>query len=193
MSVPKYIKEFTPRQKLLKKFSFIGSIALTIIWIVHIRITLPGDPIEIFIYPELYAFLVCIVVFTILYLKAWKLKIATAETDIFETIAYREKTSIKNLAKVKKIKERQVITIIDRLLAQEKLFGIVKDGLFISEKTVLPVCDICKKEITEALLMSLCPYCKRVFHKDHLIDYINEMEQKCPNCKHPLTLADIIK
>ncbi len=195
MSIPKYIKEFTPYQKLIKKISFFGSFASLIVWIIHLSVVLPADPREILIYPELYAFLICQSIYVALYLKSWKVKMADAETDIFETIAYREKTSIKNLSKVKKIKECQVITIIDRFLAQEKLFGIVKDGLFISEKTMSPVCEICKKEITDNFLMSLCPYCKRPFHKDHLIDYLNEMEQKCPNpnCKHTLTLADIIK
>ena len=193
MSVPKYIKELSKSQKILKDLLIIISFLVFIIWIIHISIDSPSVPGYIFLYPELYVFLTCIAGYTFFYIRKWKENIYYVESDILETIAYRSKTSIKSLAKVKKIKERNVKLIIQRLIEQEKLSGIIKDGLFISEVTMVPICSLCNKDITERLLMVLCPHCKRPYHKDHIIDYINEIEQKCPNCKNTLQLSDVIK
>ncbi len=193
MSIPKYIKELSKSQKILKKLLLIIAIIVFFIWIIHISIAPPTNPIYIFLFPELYVFIMCIAGYTYFYLRAWKEKIYFLESDILETIAYRSKTSIKSLASVKKIKERNIRLIIQRLIEQEKLSGIIKDGLFISEVTMIPICSLCNKDITERILMVLCPHCKRPYHKDHIIDYINEVEQKCPNCKNLLELSDIIK
>ena len=193
MSVPKYVKELSKLQKLIKKILFLIAFFSFIIWIVHLNIDSPSNPSLIFIYPELYIFLIGVIGYLYYYLREWKVNIYLAESDIMETIAYRSKTSIKSLAKVKKIKERNIKLIIQRLIEQEKLAGIIKDGLFISEVTMVPICSLCNRDITERILMVLCPHCKRPYHKDHIIDYINEIEPKCPNCKRTLDLSDIIK
>jgi hypothetical protein len=193
MSVPKYIKELSKTQKKLKPLLILVSLVSFLIWIVHLFIDSPSNPGFIFIYPELYIFLTCLIGYIYLYIRDWKEQIYFAESDLIETIAYRSKTSIKSLANVKKIKESNVKLIIQRLIDQEKLFGIIKDGLFISERTMVPICSLCNKDIKDRFLMVLCPHCKRPYHKDHIIDYINEYEQNCPNCKRFLELADIIK
>lgn len=194
MSVPKYIKEISKTEKFLKVISFIGIWGSFIFLMIHLSWGLPSNVLLLFIYPELYFFWVFLIGFGFLYLKSWKLNIYLAENDIYETIAYRKKTSLKNIAKVKKLNQKTVEAIINRLIQQDKLFGVIKDGLFISERTLTPICVICKKEIEDRLInLILCPYCKRPFHKDHIIDYLNEMEERCPNCGKVLTLADLFK
>ena len=193
MSVPKYIKVLSKSQRLIKKLLILVVIISFLVWIGHLFIDPPPNPVIIFIYPELYILLAGLIGYIYYFLREWKVGIYAAESDIIETIAYRSKTSIKSLAKVKKIKERNIKLIIQRLIEQEKLAGIIKDDLFISEVTMVPICSLCNKDITERILMVLCPFCKRPYHKDHIIDYINEMEPKCPNCKRTLELSDIIK
>ncbi|MFO8020361.1 MAG: RING-H2 finger protein [Promethearchaeia archaeon] len=192
MSVPKYIHEVSTWQKVIKIISLIVAILSLGYWIVHVFIQLPENPFEIFIYPEFFLFIIAISVYTFLYLRVWKERIYNLETDIFETIAYRKKTSIKNIARIKNLKERYVRAILERLIKQNKLFGSIKDGLYISDRTMKPSCSLCNKEIEDHLLMVLCPYCKRPFHKDHIIDYINDVETKCPECNTPLNISDII-
>lgn len=195
MSVPKYIKEVSKFEKKLK-WIFLTMVLITLItWIVHVGLKSPSNPVLILIFPEFYVFVGALFAFGYFYLKSWKEKVAKIETDIFETITYREKTSLKNLARVKKIKKSTVESIVQRLIDQERLYGVIKDGLYIAEKIMAPICSLCNNEIDDKLLLVLCPYCKRPFHKDHIIDYINEIEKKCPNpsCKHPLDLADIFK
>lgn len=195
MSVPKYIKEVSKLQKKLRFILLIVVFISLILLILHISLELPSEALLLFIYPEIYIFWASLIGYSYLHIRSWKEKIVKAETDILETIAYRKKTSIKNLAKVKGVKEGYVISIIQRLIDQDRLFGIIKDGLYISEHTMVPICSLCNKEINDRLLMVLTPCCKRPFHKDHLIDYINEYENKCPNpnCKKILELRDIIK
>ncbi|TFF93005.1 MAG: hypothetical protein EU544_06540 [Promethearchaeota archaeon] len=181
-------------QRVLKNFLLLGIFLSLIIWIIHLSFVPPSEATVILLYPELYFFIGGLVGYYFLYMQGWKAKVYQYENDIYETIAYRKKTSLRNISEIKHIKERLVKEIIERLIAQEKLFGSIKDGLFISERTMRPICAVCNKEIEDLHLnMVLCPHCKRSFHKDHLIDYINEMEEKCPNCKKSLTLADIIK
>jgi len=193
MSVPKYIKELSSLQKKLKFIFLIAVITSLVIWIIHLLIDLPSEVMLILAYPELYIFWGSLVGYAYYHIRSWKEQIVKAERDLLETIAYRKKTSIKNLARVKKIKESYAISIIQRLIEQDRLFGIIKDGLYISEHTMIPICSICNKEIDDRLLMVLCPYCKRPYHKDHIIDYLNEYEGKCPQCKRILELKDIIK
>ncbi|MHA1272170.1 MAG: hypothetical protein ACTSQP_05015 [Promethearchaeota archaeon] len=194
MSVPKYIKETTKLQRVIRILSFIGIWIFTIFWISHVIIELPSLPLLILLFPEFYLLILCVISYYYFSIKIWKEKILLHENDIYETIAYRKKTSIKNIARVKKISVKTVIRIIERLIQQDKLFGTIKDGLFISEKTMTPICTICNKEIEDRVInMVLCPHCKRPFHKDHIIDYINEMEERCPNCKKTLKIGDIIK
>ncbi len=193
MSVPKYVKGVSKNLRTIKSISIFTIFIIIIIWVIRVAIDLPDNPLLVLLFPEFFILIGTICIYAYLYLRTWKLMIYSAESDIFETIAYRDKTSIKNVASIKKLKEKTVELILKRLLEQEKLFGIIKDGLFISEKTMKPICSLCNKEISDRLLMVLCPYCKRTFHKDHLIDYINEMESICPNCKHEVWLGDIIK
>ena len=193
MSEPKYISSLSKRLKAVKKVSLGLMVGSLIVWFARVVIWTPSNPILIFIFPELYVFLASLTIHAYLRIKAWKFKIYSAEGDIFETIAYRDKTSIKNLAAIKDVSEKEVVKILTRFIKQEKLDGFIKDGLFISEHPMVPMCALCNKEISDKLLMVLCPYCKRTFHKDHLIDYINEKEEKCPKCEHELQLEDIVK
>ncbi|MGV9200471.1 MAG: hypothetical protein ACOC44_13215 [Promethearchaeia archaeon] len=192
MSVPKYIHEVSKWQRVIKIVSLVVAILSFGYWCLHVFAALPENPFEILIFPEFFLFLIMVIVYTFLYLRIWKEKIYKLETDIFETIAYRKKTSIKNIARIKNLKERYVRAILERLIKQDKLFGMIKDGLYISDRTMKPICSLCNKEIEDHLLMVLCPYCKRPFHKDHIIDYINEVEAKCPECNTPLKISDII-
>lgn len=193
MSEPKYIKPLRPLEKRVKPLSLLIALVFLIILIVRLVITSLQVPLSLFLFPELYLFWVFLSIYIYLHLRAWKEKIYYAENDIYETIGYRKKTSIKNIARIKDMRENMVEMIIERLIAQEKLFGVIKDGLYMAERTMNPICSLCNKDIEDPLLMVLCPYCKRPFHKDHIIDYLNEMEEKCPNCEVPLKLGDIIK
>jgi len=193
MSVPKYIKELSRFQKRLKLVLLFAILISLIIWIAHIYISNPSNVIIILLYPEIYIFWVALFGYCYLYIKSWKERIYYAENDIYETIAYRSKTSIRSISNVKNVSEKDVKSIIQRLINQEKLFGTIKDDLFISERPMTPICSLCNKDITDRLFMFLCPFCKRPYHKDHIIDYINEYKGQCPNCKRHLELSDIIK
>lgn len=192
MSVPKYVHEFSRWQKIAKVISLILAVLAFGFWCLHVVIELPENPLLILIYPEFFLFIAMISLNVFLYIRRWKERIYNLETDIFETIAYRKKTSIKNIARIKNLKERYVRAILERLIKQEKLFGVIKDGLYISDRTMKPICSLCNKEVDDYLNLTLCPYCKRPFHKDHIIDYINEVKGKCPECDTPLKISDII-
>ncbi|MHA1293609.1 MAG: hypothetical protein ACTSQJ_13200, partial [Promethearchaeota archaeon] len=161
MSIQKYIKEPSNFQRWLQIVLFFILITMVLIWIIHIFIAFPSNALLIFFYPELYFFWGSLFCYIFLYIRAWKFKIFNAESDIYETIVYRSKTSIKNIAKVKKLKEKYVQAIIERLITQEKLFGVIKDGLYISDRTMVPLCSLCNKNIDDKILMVLCPFCKR--------------------------------
>lgn len=178
---------------MLKLFSLIAIPITFIILIMHFILFPPPSVLFLFLFPEIYILVGTLTLYSFLHLRAWKYNVYNVESDVFETIAYRKKTSIKNIAKVKKVKEKMVEQIINRLIEQEKLFGIIKDGLFISDKSAQPICSLCHKNITDSILLVLCPYCKRPFHKDHLIDYLNDVENKCPSCEHLLKLGDIFE
>lgn len=193
MSNTKYVKVANKRLKISQYVLFFVGISTIIFLFIRLFIENPSDPLAIFLYLEFYLSLIFVCLFIYLYLINWKSKILFAEEDIYETVVHRKKTPIAKLALSKNLKKTYVVEIIENLITQEKLSGKIIDGIYSSDYTLSPTCPLCHDQIDEDFLMVLCSYCKRPFHKNHLIDYLNEVEEKCPLCKKILTLADIIK
>ena len=193
MSKIKYVKVANKKNKYLQVIFFVAFIALITILLVRIILENPTNPIVLFFYVEFYFSQLCLVLFVYFYLINWKSKILFAEEDIYETVISRKKTPIERLAVSKSLKPKFVVEIIENLISQNRLSGEIKDGIYSSEFTSAPTCPLCKKPIEDEFIMAFCSYCKRPFHKDHLIDYLNEVKEKCPVCQKTLTLADIIK
>ncbi len=51
-------------------------------------------------------------------------------------------------------------------------------------------CSICGQKLQHDVDMKACPFCKTVFHKDHLLAWI-KMNRNCPNCLRSLFEEDL--
>ncbi|MHA1821090.1 MAG: RING finger protein [Promethearchaeota archaeon] len=136
-------------------------------------------------------FLAGLILSTYLHLYIWKYVAENAESVIYEIIIYRKMTSLNAIAAKLQISKDLVYEIIRDMLKKGKLLGEIRNGIYYSTTPKTPICPICKEEILDSLRLIVCPFCRKPFHKDHLISYLNDVEERCPNCKRILTLADL--
>lgn len=141
-----------------------------------------------------YLFLVCLIAGIILYLNTWRQKISISEKLILESIQYRAFTGIPELAKSKKMSEKEVRAIVNLLIEKKRIYAEIENDTIVLKNVGTPNCGICDRPIYEvAINLAVCSYCKRPFHKDHLLEYFQKFKKKCPECGHSLDLRDIYK
>ena len=112
-----------------------------------------------------------------------------SEKLLLETIHYRAYTNILELAKAKRMSVEEVRAFVNHFIEQKKINGEIQGDTIVIKSIRTPNCGICDRPIYEIEVnMLICPFCKRPYHKDHLLEYFNRFEKKCPECKHSLDL-----
>jgi len=129
--------------------------------------------------------------FLIYNLIRWKRKFQNAKDIIYEIILYRKETALPALAFRLSLPLDIVYEIIQSYIKQNKIIGEIKGNIFINYIKKTPVCPICKEEIIDPINLIVCPFCRKPFHKDHLLKFLKEEESICPNCRKSLNLADL--
>ncbi len=148
-------------------------------------------PLNLFLHYSFYIFLISIILFTIIHLNNWRKSVDNAESVIYEIVVYRKETPISTLATKIGVSKDSVYEIIQRMILNSKLIGRIDNGIFYSSRPRKPICPICREEITDSIRLITCPFCRKPFHKDHVLSYIQEVEKKCPSCKNILTLGEL--
>jgi hypothetical protein len=146
---------------------------------------------SLFLHPNFYIFLGSLVSLIILQMYQWKKSINNAERAIYEIIVYRKMTPINALANKLQISKDSVFEIIQKMILEYKIVGHIENGIYYTNSPRTPVCPICKEDISTSLRLITCPICRKPFHKDHLMAYLEDVEEKCPNCVNTLTLGDL--
>ncbi|MHA1734590.1 MAG: RING finger protein [Promethearchaeota archaeon] len=135
--------------------------------------------------------LVLLVSTTIVHLRGWKMRVVDAKEDLVHMVAYRSETPINVLAERFNLSKGEVSHLIEQLVDEGRLTGEIRGNFFYASLTSEPECALCQKEITTSERFLNCPHCRIPYHKDCLIDYINDVEERCPKCGKRVTLADI--
>ena len=109
-----------------------------------------------------YLFLVCLIAGIILYLNTWRQKISISEKLILESIQYRAFTGIPELAKSKKMSEKEVRAIVNLLIEKKRIYAEIENDTIVLKNVGTPNCGICDRPIYEvAINLAVCSYCKR--------------------------------
>ena len=146
---------------------------------------------HLFLHWYFFVFLSSMILITVLQLLSFRTSINDAERAIFEIIVYRKMTPINAIANRLQISKDNVFEIIQKMIVSYKIIGRIEDGIYHSNSPRTPVCPICKEDILSSLRLITCPICRKPFHKDHLMGYLKDFEEKCPVCKNPITLGDL--
>lgn len=125
------------------------------------------------------------------YMVYWRQHITTAKEDIVHAVIFRSETPINKLARKFRVRKREARLILRQLVQEERLKGEIRDNFFYATLTQEPECAICDKPITMSERFLTCPLCRRPYHKDCLLDYLAQVEERCPKCRRKLNLADI--
>ncbi len=188
------------RLKEIRTWNFVASgvIALSVIfmsmWIVQSSSYAFENILMVFNNIFFYLGMISIITGIVLYLNTWKSKMEVSEKLLLETIHYRAYTNIIELAKAKKMSVKEVKALVSLFIEQKKINGEINGDTIIIKSVRTPNCGICDRPIYEiAVNLLICPFCKRPYHKDHLLEYFHRFEKKCPECAHPLDLKDIYK
>ncbi len=170
------------------------SIIFMSIWIIQSSAYPYENILLIFTNVFFYLGIICVITGVILLLNTWKIKLEISEKLLLETILYRAYTNITELAKAKQMSVKEVRSLVSLFIEQKKINGEINGDTIVIKSVRTPNCGICDRPIYEvAINMLICPYCKRPYHKDHLLEYFHRFEKKCPECAHSLDLKDIYK
>ncbi len=135
--------------------------------------------------------LIFLIASAIIHAKGWRMRIEDAKENIVHAVVYRAETPINKLADSYNISTEEARRLLQQLLEEDRLDGEIRGNFFYASLTREPECTLCHQDILNSERFFSCPYCKAPFHKDCFIDYINEVEEICPNCARRVTLVDI--
>jgi len=145
----------------------------------------------LFLHYSFYLFIFAAGAATILHLYNWRDSINNSESIIFEIVIYRKMTPINALANKLRLSKDEVFELLNKMIINNKIIGQIKEGIFYTTTPRTPFCSICKEQITDSLRLITCPFCHKPYHKDHIIGYLSDVDESCPNCKRILTLSDL--
>ncbi len=185
-------KEALENRKKYARITYTLTFLLLVITVVDFF--LRYQPIDrLFLNPFLLLFIIGVICSIILYMLNWKQRITLLERELVYTIGYRQTTSLSELAKAKRKSKDEIAALVKKLFQEGKLSGKIRGEHIILKTGRSPNCLICSGPIQDVLnRLSLCPYCKSPFHKDHLLDYLADVDNKCPQCKHRLETFDLV-
>lgn len=125
------------------------------------------------------------------HLYNWKNTIDSSEDIIYEIVVYRAATPITALANKLGISRDEVFELLQSMIVKSKIVGEIREDIYYSKSVRTPICMLCGDKIEDSLRLIVCPFCRKPFHKDHIIGYIKDKEEACPNCHRILTLAEL--
>jgi len=164
---------------------------LSVYWIIHLLLEPPAPYYFAFTFVEFFLFEIFLFLFFYFYIINWKERVERLGRDILQAVIFRLKTPIPAIANKFKLSTDTVKEILYHLIRSGKVKGEVKNEIFFLAERRNPTCHLCDKEIDPIDRLMLCPICRVPFHKDHLIEYINDVAQRCPACKNRLTIGDL--
>ncbi len=179
------------RRKVYEYTSVIIAAVASILWIIHLALDPPNPYYNAFIFVEFFLFEIFLVLFLYFHGVNWKERVEHLSRDILQTVIFRMKTPIPAIANRFKVSGDAVKEILSRLVRSGKIKGEIKNDIFLLAERKNPTCHLCEKEIDVIDRLMLCPFCRVPFHKDHLIEYVNDVAERCPACKNRLTIADL--
>jgi hypothetical protein len=179
------------RRKIGEYVSLAIAIIATIIWVVHISLVPPANFLLALLSVEFVVMEVSIVLFIYFHVIRWKGRVNQLRHDVLQTVLFRLKTPIPGLADKFEVSVDAVTDALSYLLHSEQVAGEIRQNVFYLAKRQNPTCQLCEQEIELNDRLLTCPYCHTPFHKDHLIEYINEVKERCPACQNRLTIADL--
>jgi hypothetical protein len=146
---------------------------------------------ELFFNYSFFLFIISTSAATLIHLYNWRDSINSSESVIFEIVVYRKMTPINALANKLRLSKDEVFEILQKMIINSKIIGQIKEGIFYTTTPRTPFCSICKEQIVDSLRLITCPFCHKPYHKDHIIGYLSDVDESCPNCKRALTLSDL--
>ncbi len=179
------------RRKVYEYVSLIIAAVASILWMIHLALDPPNPYYYAFIFVEFFVFEIFLVFFLYFHGMNWKERVERLSRDILQAVIFRIKTPIPAIANRFKLSGDAVKEILSRLVRSGKIKGEIKNDVFVLAERKSPTCQLCGKEIDIIDRLMLCPFCRVPSHKDHLIEYVNDVAERCPACKNRLTIADL--
>lgn len=179
------------RRKVYEYASAIIATIASITWVIHLSLDPPNPYYYAFIFVEFFVFEIFLVLFLYFHGLNWKERVERLSRDILQAVIFRMKTPIPAIANRFKVSGDSVKEILFRLVRSGKIKGEIKNNVFVLAERKNPTCHLCEKEIDVIDRLILCPFCRVPFHKDHLIEYVNDVAERCPACKNRLTIGDL--
>jgi hypothetical protein len=164
----------------------IGSIFCALVWFLD-----SFRPDAILFPPIAYIVLGFAIGFIFLYILNWRVKWSILIEEIYEIVAYRQRTALSELTRTKHLSLLQVKDAIRTLQAQNRIMGKFESDLFIQATIDALDCGICQRPIKEINERVSCPYCGQTFHREHLKDYLLLKSSDCPRCTRRISLSEI--
>ncbi len=183
-----------PRETRRKIYEYVSVILATVaglVWIIHLAMDPPTPYFFAFIFVEFFLFEIFLVLFLTFHIINWKERVEKLSRDILQAVIFRMNTPVPAIANRFKVSGDAVKEILARLARNGKIKGEIKNDVFHLAERKSPTCHLCEKEIDVIDRLMLCPFCRVPFHKDHLIEYVNDVAERCPACKNRLTIADL--
>ncbi len=179
------------RRKIYEYVSATLAVIASVAWIIHLAIEPPTPYYNAFLFVEFFLFEIFLAIFLYFHAMNWKERVERMSRDILQTVIFRMKTPVPAIASRFKLSADSVKEILSRLVRSGKINGEIKNEVFVLAERKNPTCHLCEKEIDVIDRLMLCPFCRVPFHKDHLIEYVNDVAERCPACKNRLTVADL--
>lgn len=169
----------------------LASIGGFINWFIFAINNADVSPSILFRHWSFIVFVLSVALFVGFRLYSWKKTMDNVEDIIFEIVIYRKMTPVNAIARRLAINNDEAYAIIQNMILTGKILGYIKDNIYYSHSPKTPICPLCDKEIDDNLHLIVCPFCRKPYHKKHLMDYLKKKEERCPNCDRVLTIADL--
>lgn len=169
----------------------LASIGGFINWFVFAIQNTEITPIMLFQHWSFIFFVISVCLFVGFRVFSWKKTMDNVEDIIYEIVIYRNVTPVNAIARRLGINNDEVYEIIQNMVLSGKIFGYIKDNIYHSHNPKIPICPLCGEDITDPLYLIVCPFCRKPYHKRHILQYLKEKEERCPNCERMLTVADL--
>ncbi|HMF32886.1 MAG TPA: hypothetical protein VKK79_15795 [Candidatus Lokiarchaeia archaeon] len=179
------------RQKIYEYSSLVISLIAAIVWIVRISLFPPIPFILALLAVEFVVLEISLAIFVYFHVAIWKTRIKQLRQDILQAVIFRRKTPVPGLADKFNVSVDSATEVLTYLVQSGQVTGEIKQNVFYLAERKNPTCQLCDQEIEMNDRLLTCPYCHTPFHKDHLIEYINEVKERCPYCQNRLTIADL--